>query len=118
MAIAASIREPSPQRTKDSNLGPTGFVCYATTCVNDFVNGLIRGLPSHHSMAKKPPDLPDAAQAIALRSMKMTSAPLAARRWAMDLPMTPLPRSKLAYVAPLHFRWPAPHPSECGSAHA
>ena len=39
----------------------------------------IRGVPSHQSIARKPPDLPDAAQAIALRSMTMTSAPLAAR---------------------------------------
>jgi hypothetical protein len=41
LAIATSIREPRLQRTKDSNMGPTGFVCYATTCGSDFVNGLL-----------------------------------------------------------------------------
>jgi hypothetical protein len=73
LAIATSIREPSLQRRKDSNMRPTGFVCYATTCGNDFVNGLLwclaycldwrrskRRCLCHHAHKSRGPSLPKA----------------------------------------------------------
>jgi hypothetical protein len=43
---------PSMHRAKDSNMGASGFVCYATTCGNDFVNGLFGRMVQGWRMAR------------------------------------------------------------------
>src|SRR5262245_9422901 len=51
------------------------------------------GESSHQSSARKPPDLPDAAQATPERSTTVTSTPRRARKYAVAAPMTPAPQT-------------------------
>jgi hypothetical protein len=57
-------------------------------------------IPSHQSSARKPPDFPEAAQATAVRSTTMTSAPRRLRKYATAAPMTPPPQIKTRTAAP------------------
>src|SRR5262249_5963434 len=52
------------------------------------------GEPSHQSSARKPPDLPDAAQATPERSTTVTRTPRRARKYVIDAPMTPAPQTR------------------------
>src|SRR5690606_18663536 len=62
------------------------------------------GVPSHQSCARKPPALPEAAQATAVRSTTSTSAPRRARNKATDAPITPPPQTRTFISLPPAFR--------------